>query len=202
LRESSPEDVRTKQRQRGLEWADLTDAERSEIELEENLQRNDLTAYERSKTLVKLAETAKTVLIEQAELRGEIPRNEPGRPPQPASEQAVADRLGVDKKAVRDAQQHVEIATEIPALAGPDVGRARTGPTPQTSTGSPEGPGTRPRHVAGGQARGAATAEHRRTFASPALSGPRVLSGPVVASCGPPARSTGLPGAQRVPGLG
>lgn len=114
---------------KSLGWTDvpvrslgeLTDAERDEIELEENLQRKDLTAYERSRTLVKLAETAKTVLVEKAELRGEIPRNGPGRPSQPASERAVAERIGVDKKAVRDAQQHVEIAEAIPVLAGPDV---------------------------------------------------------------------------------
>ena len=45
-------------------FGELTEAERHEIELEENLQRKDLTPYERSKTLVKLVETARQVLAE------------------------------------------------------------------------------------------------------------------------------------------
>ncbi len=45
-------------------YGDLTDKERQEIELEENIRRKDLTAAERSKTLVDLAEVAADVLRE------------------------------------------------------------------------------------------------------------------------------------------
>lgn len=100
---------------------ELTDAERDEIELEENLQRKDLTAGERSKTLVKLAETAKAVLIEQAELRTESVRNGPGRPKQAGSVRDVSERIGVPPMKIVEAQQHVEIMGTIPVLAGPEV---------------------------------------------------------------------------------
>lgn len=100
---------------------ELSDAERAEIELEENLQRKDLTPLERAKTVVKLAETAKTVLTEQAELRTESVQKSPGRPAEPASERAVAERIGVPRQTIREAQQHVEIADQIPVLAGPEV---------------------------------------------------------------------------------
>lgn len=114
---------------KALGWVDvpvrslgeLTDAERDEIELEENLQRKDLTAYERSRTLVRLAETAKTVLVEQSELRSELERNGAGRPKQAGSVRDVAERIGEPPVNIVRAQQHVEIAETIPALAGPDV---------------------------------------------------------------------------------
>lgn len=114
---------------KALGWVDvpvrslgeLTDAERDEIELEENLQRKDLTAYERSRTLVRLAETAKTVLVEQSELRPDSGQISRGRPSEPASERAVSDRVGIPRQTIQKAQQHVEIAETIPVLAGPDV---------------------------------------------------------------------------------
>ena len=43
---------------------ELSAAERDEIEPEENLQRKDLTAHERSKTVVRLAETGRVVLAD------------------------------------------------------------------------------------------------------------------------------------------
>lgn len=91
----------------------LAEVDRDEIELEENLQRKDLTAIERAKTLVKLAETAKTVLREEPEFRGESPRNGTGRPSQPDSSRAVAERIGVPAKTIREAQQHVETARSV-----------------------------------------------------------------------------------------
>lgn len=74
---------------------ELTQAERDEIELEENAQRKDLTPYERSRTLVKLAETAKTVLVEQAETCAEsaqVSRGGRGPSRTPGSLRDVADR--------------------------------------------------------------------------------------------------------------
>lgn len=103
---------------------ELTDAERDEIELEENLQRKDLTAHERSKTLVKLTETAKTVLQEQQETctdSVQVSRGTRGPARTPGSLRDVAERIGVPKQTIVEAQQHVEIAETIPVLAGPDV---------------------------------------------------------------------------------
>jgi hypothetical protein len=100
---------------------ELSDAERAEIELEENLQRKDLTPHERSKTLVKLAETARRVLSERAELRTDSVRNGPGRPKEAGSLRDVAERIGEPPMNIVKAQQHVEIAEQIPVLAGPEV---------------------------------------------------------------------------------
>lgn len=100
---------------------ELSDAERAEIELEENARRKDLTPYERSKTLVRLAETAKTVLKEQAEFRPDSGRNSMGRPPEPASERAVAERIGVPRQTIQKAQQHVAAAEKYPELQAPTV---------------------------------------------------------------------------------
>jgi len=99
-------------------FGELTEAERHEIELEENLQRKDLTPYERSKTLVKLAETARTVLQEQAELRTDSVRNGPGRPKEAGSIRDVAERIGEPVTNIVKAQQHVEVADAFPELAG------------------------------------------------------------------------------------
>ena len=56
------------------------DAEQAEIELRKTSRRKDLTPYERSKTLVSLAETAKRVIEDQPELRAHSARNGPVRP--------------------------------------------------------------------------------------------------------------------------
>lgn len=99
---------------------DLTTAERDEIELEENLQRKDLTAHERSKTLVKLAETAKAVIQSEPTSVESPPQKSAHRPDRPGSLRDVAERIGVDPTTIVKAQQHVEIADEFPALQAPD----------------------------------------------------------------------------------
>jgi hypothetical protein len=48
-------------------WKDLTEAQRCEIELEENLHRKDLTQLERNKNLVELAEAVAERLRHEAE---------------------------------------------------------------------------------------------------------------------------------------
>ena len=115
---------------KSLGWTDvpvrslgeLTDAERDEIELEENLQRKDLTATERSKTVAKLAETAAHIIKAEQEVFVDSAKTQGGRPPKndvPLRE--VAERIGVPEATIRAAQKHVEIAETIPVLAGPDV---------------------------------------------------------------------------------
>lgn len=60
----------------------VTSAKVREMELEENLQRKDLTAYERSKTLVSLAETAADA-DKESFVRSS--HETPGRPEAPGS---------------------------------------------------------------------------------------------------------------------
>lgn len=96
---------------------ELSAAELREIELEENLQRKDLTAIERSRNLVQLAETA-------AEASARTPReSNGGRPSDPTSDRQVAARIGVGATTLRDAREHVAAVDEFPELA----------PEPQTT---------------------------------------------------------------------
>lgn len=93
---------------------ELTETERREIELEENLRRKDLTEYERSRDLTQLAQMAAGALRD--EFRPESGRNSRGRPREPASTRAVAERIGVPDSTIAEAQSHVETATEFPFM--------------------------------------------------------------------------------------
>jgi len=99
---------------------DLTPSERDEIELEENLQRKDLTAHERSKTVVKLAEAAKAVIQARPTSVETSPQKSAHRPDRPGSLRDVAERIGVDPTTIVKAQQHVETAEAYPELQAPD----------------------------------------------------------------------------------
>jgi ParB-like chromosome segregation protein Spo0J len=98
-------------------FRDLSEDERLEIELEENLQRKDLTPFEQSKNLVQISQVAEKII--QSEFSG-ISRNnseaKPGRPPKPVSEDKVAERIGVDRKTVSNAKQHVKAVETYPEL--------------------------------------------------------------------------------------
>lgn len=109
-------------------WERLSDNERRELELEENLQRKDLTAYERSKTLADLAETVRRVDLETGEIldgadegfRVDSPRNpKGGRPPERGSLRRVSERINTPTKTIRDAQKHVAAAETHPFLQQP-----------------------------------------------------------------------------------
>ena len=101
-------------------YRDLTDDEKREIELEENVRRKDLTPYERSKNLVALAETAEKVLLSD----NKTSKPKGGRPTKGAvSEQAVADRIGADRMTVVNAKQHVAAVERYPELAAPGIPR-------------------------------------------------------------------------------
>lgn len=94
-----------------------SEAERREIELAENLHRKDFTPYELSRNLVALAETAAEVDKEQAGNNGEtVPENQRGRPERLGSLRRVADRIGVDKKSIQNARQHVAAVEAHPEL--------------------------------------------------------------------------------------
>ena len=99
----------------------LTDTERREIELEENLHRKDLTAYERSKTLVTLAETAAEVLRAEPETLSESDRvSRRGPKPKPDAEVRVAERISVPQPTLNEARQHVKTADQFPILQKPE----------------------------------------------------------------------------------
>lgn len=93
---------------------DLSEAELREIELEENLHRKDLTAYERSRTLVQLAETAAEV--DRASFV-RTPHETTGRPEAPGSLRRVSERTGVPVKTLHDAAAHVAAVEAHPQLA-------------------------------------------------------------------------------------
>lgn len=104
-----------------LEWSEiparlyreLTDVERREIELEENIRRKDLTALELSKHLVALAETAAEVLATSAKTK-----TKGGRPTNLAvSETIISERIGVPRRTINEAQRHVAAVNKYPELA-------------------------------------------------------------------------------------
>jgi len=95
---------------------ELSAEERREIELEENIQRKDLTEYERSKKTMELAEVAQEIAAK--EVLGSAPKK--GRPTKgKASQAAAAERIGVDQKTVSRAEEHVAAAERYPFLQQP-----------------------------------------------------------------------------------
>jgi hypothetical protein len=93
---------------------DLSESERREIELEENLRRKDLTEYERSRNLNELAATAAEVLTD--EYWPDSGQKSRGQPKHPSSSRAVAKRIGVPRTTIQEAQTHVETADAYPFM--------------------------------------------------------------------------------------
>lgn len=101
------------------QWGTLNDDELRELELEENLKRKDLTPAERARTMVALAQ--REVAADLRDYAENFPRNgKAGHPEEPGSLRRVAERLGVDEKTIRNAQQHVETAEAFPFMQAPD----------------------------------------------------------------------------------
>jgi ElaB/YqjD/DUF883 family membrane-anchored ribosome-binding protein len=111
----------------------LSEAARREIELEENLRRKDLAAYERDRDLTRLVETAAEVLKEQqskaVDLRTESVRKSTdgssapsddktrrGRPREAGSLRRISERIGVPVQTIQDAKKHVETAEAFPFM--------------------------------------------------------------------------------------
>jgi hypothetical protein len=104
-------------------FEDLTEAERREIELEENLRRKDLTPYERSKNLVQLATSAAARLHDQgqtsADFSSTVDEKSPrGRPQRADAEAKVAAELGVAQSTLTLAKQHTKAVARYPELQG------------------------------------------------------------------------------------
>lgn len=98
---------------------ELTEAERREIELEENLRRKDLTEYERSRTIVALVETAKEI-AKTCPTVGQVSKPARGPTRTPGSQRDIETRTGISDTTADRAEQHVATAEAIPALQGPE----------------------------------------------------------------------------------
>ncbi len=99
------------------DFGELTEDERREMELSENLQRKDLTPYEQARTLVQLADVARE--IASSEFRPNSGQK-PGRPTKPGSLRDVEDRIGQPRETIREAEQHVATADAYPAMQQAD----------------------------------------------------------------------------------
>jgi ParB family chromosome partitioning protein len=96
-------------------WGQLDTRQRQVIELEENLQRKDLTDAERSRKLKELVEVAREV--DKTEFRAESVHNpKGGRPESGGSTRRVAERIGVPDTTIRDAEKHVAAVETYPFL--------------------------------------------------------------------------------------
>lgn len=107
-------------------WSVLSADERREIELAENLDRKDLTPYERSRTLVALAETAAEVLRADPDFSPESgEKSGRGRPKKTDSEERVAHRIGLPRQTIGEAKAHVAAVQAVSILADPSVPQYR-----------------------------------------------------------------------------
>jgi hypothetical protein len=108
---------------------ELTDAERAEIEVEENEQRKSLSPFERSKaTLTDAKKVAPIIAGKRAEQAAhsptslsEVGEDRPWRRTYDAPKSDVAQALGVSVgKLVKD-EQHVAAAEKYPELQAPEI---------------------------------------------------------------------------------
>jgi len=106
---------------RALVREHISEEELRDIELEENINRKDLTEQERhrtfalSKKVAEQAQTAKEVLSRV----DKTPNPKGGRPPkEDVPERVVAEALGASRQGVRRAEQHVSLAERYPFMQG------------------------------------------------------------------------------------
>jgi ParB-like chromosome segregation protein Spo0J len=109
---------------KSLEWReipcrlfrDLTDEERAEIELDENLKRKDLTPYEASKRILQSAEKI-APLISSVVDEIKNPRHAGRKSQRGAPKEEIAGALGVSKGALINAEKHVAAIEKYPELS-------------------------------------------------------------------------------------
>jgi len=96
---------------------ELSEKELRAIELEENLQRQDLTELEKSRNMIELVAVVEEQIKE--EFRATVARNsEPtgGRPKEPGSYRDIEHRTGIPQATIRVAEKHVHAVNEFPEL--------------------------------------------------------------------------------------
>jgi ParB-like chromosome segregation protein Spo0J len=98
------------------DFGELTEAERREIELEENLRRKDLTPYEQAKELVRKAERFERDL--SSKIEETLPTGRPSKYAVPKEEIAKAHSVSVGTLVNRE--QLVATADAYPELKGPE----------------------------------------------------------------------------------
>lgn len=101
-------------------FGDLSEAERREIELEENLRRKDLTPFELARTFKQRAILAAEILREEASVSDSIQNPNGGRPAKPDNLRSVASHIGSEPMAIVRADHHVETAEQFPFMQKPD----------------------------------------------------------------------------------
>jgi ParB family chromosome partitioning protein len=94
-------------------FANLSDEDKQEIELEENIRRKDLTAYEESKEIVRISRLAEA---NESEFLPTVGKNG-GRPVEPNSGPSIAARSGIPRSTIQRAQVHVDAVERYPELA-------------------------------------------------------------------------------------
>lgn len=102
-------------------YGELTDEERREIELEENVQRKDLTAYEASKLTTRRKEKAAEELAEDSS--GKLPdeskkkkKKKRGGQKKPDSKDEIAKKSGKSRRDISRAEEHVAAGERYPFL--------------------------------------------------------------------------------------
>lgn len=111
-----------------LRWTDvdvrpygaLSENERREIELEENLLRKDLTAAERTRVMHERVEVVSAIIEEEAadvpSLVGNSPDRPAGPPAKTVTQAKIAERMGVDQKTISNVQRHMQALQKYPRL--------------------------------------------------------------------------------------
>lgn len=97
----------------------LTQEQLREMELEENICRKDFTEYEISKNMVELAEAVGKRLRDGALISVQPLHSNSkgvGKPSAPDNVQAVADSMGVSRRSVFNARDHVAAVEAYPVL--------------------------------------------------------------------------------------
>lgn len=96
--------------------SDLSEKELRILELEENIQRKDLTEFERSKNLVKLAEAKREAIEESQSVESKWTDSVHLNNPSKVGDRRISDELGIPRQTIRDAKQHVAAIEKYPEL--------------------------------------------------------------------------------------
>lgn len=93
---------------------ELSDKQRREIEIEENLQRKDLTEFEKSKNMVELVQVIREQVKEDA-CAPSAQANKKGETV-PGSYRDIETRTGIPQSTIREAEKHVQAVEKHPFL--------------------------------------------------------------------------------------
>lgn len=98
-------------------FGELTEVERREIELEENIRRKDLTPIERSRELVKNAEEIAPKIADRISSESDEKDSRGRKSEYEAPKEDIARAIGVGKTTLIEAEQHVVAVEKYPDLA-------------------------------------------------------------------------------------